>query len=141
MSMTFKYKTVKRPDRTESKTPSIPVTLIGDSMKIDSVCLVDSGADISAMPKDVAELLGLDLNGTVVQAFGIGGKVDAVESKLNLIVEKGHEHYPLEVPVKVIMEEYDFPILLGREKFFDEFIISFDQKKEKITLKKNSERF
>ncbi len=141
MSMTFKYKTIKRPDGTESRTPSIPITLLGNSMKIDSVCLIDSGADVSAMSKDMAELLGIDLKGEVEQAFGIGGKVDSIESKMSVIIEKGHEHYPLEIPVKVIMGEYDFPILLGREVFFDNFIISFDQKQQKVTLKKTTEKY
>lgn len=141
MSMNFKYKTIKRPDGSESRTPSIPVTLIGDSIKIDSVCLIDSGADISAIPKDIAELLGLSLKGDVQQAFGIGGKVDSIESKMSIIIEKGHEHYPLNIPVKVILGKYDFPILLGREGFFDEFIISFDQNQQKVTLKKTTTLF
>jgi len=141
MSMTFKYKTIKRPDGTKSRTPSIPITLIGNSMKIDAVCLIDSGADVSAVPKDIAELLGLDLKSKVQQSFGIGGNVDSVESKMNLIVRKGHETYNLEIPVKVILGKYDFPVLLGREKFFDEFIITFNQKQQKVTLKKISEGY
>lgn len=130
MAMTFKYKTVKRPDGTESRTPSIPITLLGTE-RFDSVALIDSGADISAIPKEVAEILGLDLSGEITLTFGIGGKVDAVESKMRVIIEKGHEHYSLEIPAKIILGDYDFPILLGREGFFDEFVISFHQKKTK----------
>jgi len=136
MSMTFKYKTIKRPDGTESRTPSIPLTLIGSPSKFDFIALIDSGADISAIPREIAELLGLNLDGEIQQAFGIGGKVDSIESNMTIIIEKGHEHYLLEIPVKVILGDYDFPILLGRAGFFDEFIISFNQKQQKILLKK-----
>ena len=136
MTLNFRYKIIKRPDGTESKTPSIPITLIGTSTRFDSIALIDSGADISAIPKDIAELLGININKEITQAFGIGGKVDSVESKMNIIVEKGHEHYPLELPVKIILGEYDFPILLGREGFFDNFIISFYQEDKKVSLKK-----
>jgi hypothetical protein len=51
-------------------------------------------------------------------------------------VEKGHEHYTFEIPVKVILGYYDFPVLLGRAGFFDKFVISFDQVKEKVSLKR-----
>ena len=69
-------------------------------------------------------------------AFGIGGRVEAVESKMQITIEKGHEHYDLTIPVKVILGDYDFPILLGRAGFFDNFIIPFNQKEHRILLKK-----
>ena len=88
------------------------------------------------MPKAVAELLGLNLNGEITKAYGIGGEVDSVETNVNITVEKGHEHYTFQIPVKVILGDYDFPLLLGRVGFFDKFVISFDQGQEKISLKK-----
>jgi len=45
---------------------------------------------------------------------------------------------PRKTPVKVILGNYDFPILLGREGFFSEFVISFFQNDQKVTLKKTS---
>jgi len=137
MTLSFKYKTVNRPDGSESRTPSVPITLIGKT-RFDSIALLDSGADISAIPKDIAEILGLDINGPHDFAFGIGGKVESVDSKINISIEKGHEHYNLTIPVKVILGDYNFPILLGREGFFDEFVVSFHQKEQKVSLKKVS---
>lgn len=139
MVMSFRYKTVKRPDGTLVKTPSIPILLEGKTEKVEFVALIDSGADISAISQSVAEILGLDLSGKRTPAFGIGGKVESIENKLNLAIEKGHEHYNFQIPVKVILGDYDLPILLGRAGFFDKFIISFDQSKEKISLKRVSQ--
>jgi hypothetical protein len=139
MTISFNYKTVKRPDGTEVKTPSIPILLNG-SERFETVALLDSGADISAIPRGVAEILGLDLSGEKTPAFGIGGKVDSVESTVNLTVEKGHEKYSFKIPVKVILGQYDFPILLGRAGFFDKFVISFDQSQEKVFLKRTTAR-
>lgn len=135
MTIIFKYKKIKRPDGTEVKTPSIPVSLNGTD-KFDAIALVDSGADISAIPKDIAELLGLDLEGKKESAFGIGGKVDAVETKMGIKVQKGHEIYNFLIPVKVILGDYDFPILLGRAGFFDKFVICFNQSRSRVSLKK-----
>ena len=139
MTIKFNYKAVKRPDGTTVKTPSIPIQIDGEE-KFDTVALIDSGADISAMSKDVAEIAGLDLSGDKTPAFGIGGKVDSIETKMKILIEKGHERYTLTIPVKVILGTYDFPILLGRTGFFDKFIVTFDQSKEKVSLKRIKRR-
>lgn len=135
MTITFKYKTIKRPDGTEVKTPSIPILLNGKE-KFETIALLDSGADISAIPSAIAEILGIELKGEKTPAYGLGGKVDSIETRISITVEKGHEHYSFQIPVKVILGNYDFPILLGRAGFFDKFIISFDQNQEKLSLKK-----
>ncbi|MFH1229449.1 MAG: hypothetical protein V1678_03435 [Candidatus Aenigmatarchaeota archaeon] len=135
MTLSFNYKTVKRPDGTEVKTPSIPITIKGKE-SIDTIALVDSGADISAIPKDVADILGLDIKGNSCPAFGIGGKTEAIDSSMEIIIEKGHEKYNFRIPVKIILGHYDFPILLGRAGFFGKFVISFDQSREKVLLKR-----
>ena len=140
MTLSFSYKSVKRPDGTEVKIPSIPVLFSGKE-KFETLALLDSGADISAMSKGVAEILGLDLSGEKEFAYGIGGKVDAVESKVNITIEKGHEKYNFVIPVKVILGDYDFPILLGRADFFDKFVICFDETQQKVSLKRIHRKF
>lgn len=136
MTISFKYKTVKRPTGNEVKTPSIPIFLSGKD-KIDTIALLDSGADISAMPKDMAEILGLDLSGKRSSAYGIGGKTETVDTTVGITIKKGHEKYSFTMPIKVILGEYDFPVLLGRVGFFEKFIISFNQVDEKVSLKAN----
>ena len=135
MAIIFKYKSVKRPDGTLVKTPSIPVVLQGKTT-FKTIALLDSGADISAMPKEVAEILGLDLSGERSPAFGIGGETEAVETTVSARITKGHEDYKFKLPVKVIFDDYNFPMLLGRAGFFDKFIITFNQQQEKVVLKR-----
>jgi len=135
MTISFRYKTITRPDGTKVKAPSIPISLKGKEF-FDTLALLDSGADVSAIPKSIAEILSLDLTGKKEEAFGIGGKVDCVETKVNLTVEKGHERYSFLIPIKVILDKTDFPMLLGRAGFFNKFIISFDEEHQKVSLKK-----
>lgn len=135
MTLTFKYKGVKRPDGTEVKTPSIPIT-ISRKETLDTIGLIDSGADISAISKDMAEVIGLDMEGEVTSAFGIGGKVDSIETTMNIEMSKAHEQYRFSIPVKIILDHFEFPLLLGRAGFFDKFKITFSQKEEKVILKK-----
>ena len=138
MTLSFRYKAVKRPNNKEIKSPSIPITLSGEGGKYRFIALLDSGADISVVPQEVAELLGLDLSGKREEARGIGGIVPAVQTNINLEVEKGHESYSMNIPVKVLLVSSleELPVLLGRAGFFDKFVVTFNQRQEKILLKK-----
>lgn len=135
MAMTFRYKTVTRPDGTEVKAPLIPVSFRGKE-RFKTLALIDSGADISAIPHAVAEILGLDLTGDKTTAYGIGGRVESLETKVYVTVSKGHERYTFKIPIKVILGKFDFPILLGRLAFFNKFVIKIDQDQEKVVLKR-----
>ena len=97
--------------------------------------LLDSGADISAIPRHMAELLNLDLNHAKEEAFGIGGKVPAIPTYMNIEINKNHERYSFRIPVKVILDGYDFPPLIGRAIFFDKFDITFKQSEKRVILK------
>lgn len=108
MTLTFKYKDVARANKTNSMSPSIPVTFSGNSGKYEFIVLLDSGADISAIPKHMAELLNLDLNLAKEEAFGIGGKVPAISTSLDIEIGKKHEKYSFRIPIKVILDDYDF---------------------------------
>lgn len=134
MALTFRYKTITRPDGTKVKTPSVPLLLRGKE-NFETVALLDSGADISAIPKALADILGLDCKREITPAYGIGGQVDSVETTMMLTLGKSHERYSFQIPVKVILGSYDFPVLLGRVGFFDRFVISFNQPKEKVSLR------
>ena len=135
MTLKYRYKDVPRSNKTSDKTPSIPMTLSGSATKFNFTVLIDSGADISAVPKYVAELLGLDISGEKEETFGIGGAVPAVESRMHVEFGKPHEKYSFDLPVKVILADCDFSPLIGRNVFFDKFVISFKQNEEKIELK------
>ena len=140
MTLTFRYKSVKRPDGTEVKTPSIPLILKWKE-QIETTALLDSGADVSAMPEAIAKILSCELSKDIKPAYGLGGKVDSVQTNVEAILEKGHEKYNLIIPVKIILGRYDFPILLGRQGFFENFVITIDQLHEKISLKRVSRKY
>jgi len=140
MSITFSYKQIKRPGLLPSFCPAIPITLAGKE-SVDTYGLLDSGADFSAIPKGIAEILGIELSGKHEKIRGVGGETEAVTAKITVVVEKGHERYSIPVDFKVLLQiESDFPILLGRKGFFGSFRITFDEKNQKITLKRTDIR-
>lgn len=135
MTISFKYKKVKRKDGVERKLPFIPIEMQGNSIWIEVASLLDSGADVSVIPKDLAELLNLDLTGEKTKANGIGGEITVINSKMNIRIKNAHERYEFEIPVQVILEETKAPPIIGREGFFDKFIIEFNHFNERIKLK------
>jgi len=137
MAIIFRYKHVKRKDGFLRKAPFIPIFLRDRNDKLyEFTGLIDSGADFTLIPKDLADFLGLKL-GKGETTAGIGGSAKVRNSKMNLTIKNQRERYNLEIPVLILMENYaDVPILLGRNGFFDNFHINFRQDEEKITLKK-----
>jgi len=115
----------------------IPVTFIGPADAIDIVAILDSGADISVLPLEVGQQLGLDLTKNKGPCGGIGGEVETAEDHVRVKIAQGHENYTFEIPVKVVLDpKSNIPVLIGREGFFEEFEITFDERRERISLKK-----
>jgi len=141
MVISFNYHRMPNKKGTDVRTPTIPVVLGGNSsfpMKV--LALIDSGADVSIIPKDLAEVLNLDLSKKTHVSFGICGKMKVKNSRMRIVVEKNREKYVFVIPVQVILD-YDVPIILGRQGFFDKFVITIDEKNKKVKLKKKTELF
>jgi len=60
--------------------PSLPVRVVHDARGFDTLCLVDSGADLTMFHADFAHLLGLDLE--TGQAAAVGGVVGSSTARL-----------------------------------------------------------
>jgi len=137
--LTFRYKEVTRPDGTTVRCPVIPIRLFKRTEKgenIDALALLDSGADVSAMSLDFAELFSLNLSAPKIPGFGVGGEVKLIPSKVKIrVLSKRHGHLDFVIPIHVAPRKYNLPILLGRKGFFSNFKITFNQGSQKVTMK------
>ena len=96
MPIIFKYVKVPRPDGTLRAAPFIPIKARDANGKyLEIVALLDSGADQAVIPKDLADILGLNLKNTKTETGGIGGRVDVKETRLNFMIEGNRERYVL----------------------------------------------
>lgn len=138
MTIHFKYKKIERPNpHGTAYVPAVPVTLSGPKESVDVIGILDSGADFSAIPLDLAKVLGLDLTGKSENIGGVGGDCKAVKSKVTIKIENSHESYTYSIYVYVIDDLQDeFPVLIGRSGFFNKFKITFDEKNLSVSLKK-----
>ncbi len=136
MAIILRYVHVQRPDGTLRKAPFIPIHVTDrDGKQLVVNGLIDSGADNTVVPKELAELLGLSEK-RELETAGIGGKVKVKEAKMTITVVGAREKYSFNVPVLVMQESGSVPLLLGRNGFFENFHVTFRQDEEKIMLKK-----
>ena len=139
--MNFRYLDSSSPNGTTSKRPYVLVRFFHNDKELEQYALIDSGADMSAMDYRYAAKLGLDLTGRRVKTFGVSGPVESVVTRIYVEISKGHEHYVYEIPIRVLFSETEFfaPTLLGRQGFFDKFVITIDESEQKIKLKHNGQ--
>ncbi len=140
MVATFKYKELPGKKGSNHKCPAIEVIFQGKSKFAQKiVALIDSGADLSVIPLDLAKFLNVDLSMNESISHGIGGKVKSKRSKIKVSVNGDRRKYTFEIPIEVILEGNP-PVILGRQGFFDKFEITLIEAEQKIKLKKYSKR-
>ena len=90
----------------------ISVSFSNGSNVFKTMALLDSGADVSTISSDIAELIGIDTGGPRSVSRGVAGKVVSVEKRINISFGKDHETYKFNIPVKILFVD------LGRDGFF-----------------------
>lgn len=124
------------------KLPMVHVKLTHGSKSIKSVALVDSGATSNFLPREIAELLEIPLTEPPDDAVGAGGVFRNIKSKIEKVVlVKGRdsaydEFTNLHVLVPVLPDTLPY-FILGRDSIFKRFDIKFQERQEKITLKRH----
>jgi len=135
MSFSFKYKPVKLNTGEIVRRPIVPITLQGTKTKLDVLGFLDTGSDISIIPREIAEVLGIEFieEGEVI---GItGNKMKVSRGKLNIIFGKERQEYQFDIPV-LIPEKEGGQVIIGRFGFFEQFRITFSEVEKRITFKK-----
>lgn len=134
MAFSLRYKPVKLKSGRVMYRPMIPLTFEGQE-KIDIFAILDSGSDISIIPKDIADVLGIKSYGEN-EIFGLAGNsIKSREGKAKISFGKGHEVYTFDIPV-FIPDKEDVAIIIGRQGFFEQFDITFSEATKKIIFKK-----
>ena len=107
------------------KRPVVEVTLSKNGKNRDFLAIIDSGADVTTMSTQVAEILGIDWrNCRGGNLLGISGVMqNSYYDKLDITVKALDDTFT----IPVVFTETDIPILLGQEGFFDRYRIKFEK--------------
>lgn len=136
--ISFRYH--KIPDSNGTlKKPTIPVEFkMLSSGYIETIALVDSGADVTVLPKGIADLIGVKIIGES-ESQGIGGKVKVKTGSVTFRIKGEHAYHKITTHVEII-EDDSIPVLLGRRGLFDRFKVIIDEQNQKVSLKKHPQR-
>ena len=110
--------------------PLIEIVLIGPKERIKMLALLDSGADYSLFNLEVAERLGI--KNETSEKVGLQG-----------VVGEPFWGYMHKVPIQVEDKVFNCKIvfsnvkttLLGRDNFFLPFLVTFNERQQKVSLK------
>ena len=117
--------------KAERQYPLIDIALAKGRKSLVVKALVDSSASFSVFRPEIAEFLGVSIEkGETFYLEGIGGRILGYLHVLNARVSSKSFR------CKIVFS-YEFTVsfnLLGRDNFFDKFLITFDEKKKKVIL-------
>ncbi|MDP2950753.1 MAG: retropepsin-like aspartic protease [bacterium] len=114
--------------------PIIDVVLRNKGKELKTKALIDSGASFSVFRAEIADELGIVLEkGEKIYLSGVGGRILGYAHKVS--VEVGKKNFTCKV---VFSLEFNVSFnLLGRNNFFQPFVISFFEKQKRVVLKSN----
>ncbi len=137
MSFNFKYRPIILRGGSKIYRPLIPITFNGSKSSFDALAILDSGSDITIIPKEIAEVIGIDCKNENSISGISGSPIKAKEGKVNVIFGKDREIYSFDIPV-LIPDKEGLAVIVGRAGFFQQFKITFDEYKERIEFRKPS---
>lgn len=113
--------------------PNAVVKLINGDRYLVSNMLIDSGADVSVIPKTEGEALGFKIEeGEKVEDInGIGGQIPVVNRVITFNI--GCENLTAKIAWALVD---DIPPIIGREDIFDVFDIEFRQREKKVKFQR-----
>lgn len=126
----FKGKELNIPEVGILWIPTAKVELIAKEKNYFCETIIDSGADITLIPRSLGEFLKLSFQGEKIQEIrGIGeGTIPYVIKTIQIKI--GKFNFASRIGVALIEE---IPLILGRLDVFDNFNIEFKQK-ERLTV-------
>ncbi|MBI2611364.1 aspartyl protease family protein [Candidatus Gottesmanbacteria bacterium] len=131
MSKQSSFATFKYHYNGEGYFPIIPfyVSVSGNQLKLRA--LIDSGATISVFKDEIAEQLEIEIeSGKEIYLGGVGGRIRGYIHELSLEIVGKKFLCPV-----VFSREYTVSFnLLGREAFFRQFKIIFEEKQSLLKL-------
>lgn len=126
----FSYGFVKYPLRSgrEIQRPVFPVTLTNDRQSIETLALLDSGADLSMIPRGVAEGLGIDVDACPEDdSNSVSGTFRIALHDLHVTLRQRllQDTFAAQFQIPKSAPGYPPIVLLGREPLFRRYDVSF----------------
>lgn len=135
--MRFQYSEYLRPDGTKLFRPMVPILLKNKSQFIQTRGLIDSGADFTILPIEIAGALDIKLDPKKKTTFyGAGSNPFTVYhspvSIKHMLRQGGFR--TISWKAKVVFAEKQEIILLGQKGFLEKLKITLDGKRKEVEI-------
>jgi len=136
--MKFKYSEYTVPNKGKIFRPTVPIMFKNKSKFIHTEAIVDSGADFTILPIEIAGILDIKLDLRKRTTFhGAGSNPFPVylsPVSIELMIRQGGFR-PIKWRSKVFFAESQPGILLGHKGFLEKFKITLDGKNKELEIK------
>lgn len=128
MRIEFSYK-----KKGEAYYPIIGIKARSAKNEVGVKALIDSGASYSVFRPEIANYLGIQIEqGKPIYLTGIGGRILGYVHKVDVSVDRKN-FFNCKI---IFSKEYTVSLnILGRDNFFQPFLISFWEKARRVILK------
>lgn len=135
--MKFKYSEYIGPRNSRIFRPTVPIVFRNKSKIISTEAIIDSGADFTILPIEMAGFLGITLNVHKKAVFhGAGGNPFTVYHSPveieHILRQAGFR--PIRWKTKVFFAELQPGILLGHKGFLERFRVVLDGKRREVEV-------
>ncbi|MBN4049150.1 retropepsin-like domain-containing protein [archaeon AH-315-M20] len=135
MALSYKFKRFRLEDGTYTKRPIIDIILKNDDKSLEFGAILDSGSDITTIPKAVADYLELKTEDKEVEMVGYKGKGKVKQSRITIIFKskvQRQDEILSRVPVAIMQDPEEQDIIIGTSGVFEHFKIVFNDTKNII---------
>ena len=132
MGLTYKFTKFKLENGSYTKRPMVNVVLKNGEKSMQFYSILDSGSDITTIPKTVADYLGLKTEEKEIDMVGYKGKGKIKQSKVTIIFKgkvQREDEILNSVPVAIMQDPEEEDVIIGTTGIFEHFKIIFNDSK------------
>lgn len=137
MALIYKFKKFKLESGAYTKRPIVDIILKNEDKYLEFTAILDSGSDVTTIPKAVADYLGLKIEEKEIEMVGYKGKGKVKQSKITVIFKgkaQRQDEILNNVPVAIMQDPEEEDVIIGTTGIFEHFKIVFnDTKNVKLT--------
>ncbi|HLC62471.1 MAG TPA: retropepsin-like aspartic protease [Candidatus Nanoarchaeia archaeon] len=132
MTLSYKFKKFKLENGMYTKRPIVDIILKHEDKYLEFGAILDSGSDLTTIPKTVADYLGLKTENAELEMVGYRGMGKVRESRVTIIFKgkaQRQEEILNNVPIAVMQDPFEEDVIIGTFGVFEYFKIVFNDTK------------
>ena len=132
MTLNYKFKKFKLENGMYTRRPIVDIVLKNDDRYLEFGAILDSGSDLTTIPKSVADYLGLKTEDKEIDMVGYKGAGKVKQSRVTIIFKgkvQRQEEKLNNIPIAIMQDPEEEDVIIGTSGVFEHFRITFNDTK------------